>query len=129
LKQPHGGYDRPVSASFGFGGKLVTISNLAGAHGKTQSSVVHLREVSGEEGVVDRVRKLRTAAEEGRLEGFAEGSVGAQAGAEETWKALLNIFRANSRDELVMLLLVTLRKKSKRASKKQCRSSNCPGTI
>ncbi|KAF8837870.1 hypothetical protein BDN67DRAFT_997921 [Paxillus ammoniavirescens] len=104
LKQPPRWLRRPVSASFGFGGKLVTVSNLAGAHGKTQSSVVHLREVSGEEGVVERVKKLRTAVEEGKLEGFAEGSVGAQAGAEETWKALLSLFRANSRDELVMLL-------------------------
>ncbi|KAF9235609.1 hypothetical protein BU15DRAFT_89522 [Melanogaster broomeanus] len=95
LKQPPRWLRRPVSASFGFGGKLVSVSNLPGAHGKTQSSVVHLRGVVSEESVVER---------ESKLEGFAEGSASTQAGAEETWKALLGLFRANSRDELVMLL-------------------------
>ncbi|KIJ63089.1 hypothetical protein HYDPIDRAFT_182419 [Hydnomerulius pinastri MD-312] len=112
LKQPPRWLRRPASASFGFGGKLVSVSNLPSAQGKTQSSVVHLRGVSGEEEVVERVRKLRLAVEEASLEAFAEGSVGAGAdgqgqargGAEETWKALLSLFRANSRDELVMLL-------------------------
>ncbi|KAH0834704.1 hypothetical protein J3R83DRAFT_10235 [Lanmaoa asiatica] len=104
LKQPPRWLRRPVSASFGFGGKLVTISNLPGAHGKTQSSIVHMRGVSSEESVVARVKKLRAAEEEGKLEGFAQGSVGEQSGAGETWKALLSLFRSNSREELVMLL-------------------------
>ncbi|KAF9226221.1 hypothetical protein BS17DRAFT_776900 [Gyrodon lividus] len=104
LKQPPRWLRCPVSASFGFGGKLVTVGNLTGAHGKAQSSVVHLREMSVEESVVERVKNLRTAVQEGKLEGFAEGSVGVQAGAEETWKALLSLFRTNSRDELVILL-------------------------
>lgn len=104
IKQPPRWLRRPVSASFGFGGKLVTVSNLPGAYGKTQSSVVHLRGVSSEETVVARVKKLRMAEEEGKLEGFAQDSVGEQSGAEETWKALLSLFRSNSREELVMLL-------------------------
>ncbi|KAF8550015.1 hypothetical protein OG21DRAFT_1488102 [Imleria badia] len=104
LKQPPRWLRRPVSASFGFAGKLVTVSNLLGAHGKTQSSVVHLRGVVTEEIVVERVKKLRSAEEGGELEGFAQGSVGDQLGAEETWKALLSLFRSNSREELVMLL-------------------------
>ena len=104
LKQPPRWLRRPVSASFGFGGKLVTVSNLPGAHGKTQSSVVHLRGVRSEESVVARVKKLRAADEEGELEGFAQGSVGELSGAEETWKALLSLFRSNSREELIMLL-------------------------
>lgn len=104
LKQPPRWLRRPVSASFGFGGKLVTVSNLPGAHGKTQGSVVHLRGVSSEETVVARVKKLRVAKEEGKLEGFARDNVGGQSGAEETWKALLSLFRSNSREELVMLL-------------------------
>ena len=104
LKQPPRWLRRPVSASFGFGGKLVTVSNLPGVHGKTQSSVVHLRSVSSEETVVARVQKLRVAEEEGKLEGFAQGSVGEQSGVEETWRALLSLFRSNSREELVMLL-------------------------
>ena len=82
----------------------MTVSNLPGAHGKTQSSVVHLRGVSSEETVIARAKKLRAAQEEGKLEGFAQGSVGEQSGAEETWKALLSLFRSNSREELVMLL-------------------------
>ena len=104
LKQPPRWLRRPVSASFGFSGKLVTVSNLPGAHGKTQSSVVHIRVVSSEETVVARVKKLRAAAEDGDLEGFAQRSVGEQSGVEETWKALLSLFRSNSREELVTLL-------------------------
>ncbi|KAG8216349.1 hypothetical protein J3R82DRAFT_6428 [Butyriboletus roseoflavus] len=104
LKQPPRWLRRPVSASFGFGGRLVTVSNLPGAHGKTQSNVVHLRGVISEATVIARVRKLRVAEREGKLEGFAQGSLGEQSGAEETWKALLSLFRSNSREELVTLL-------------------------
>ncbi|KAH7882294.1 transport protein [Phlebopus sp. FC_14] len=109
LKQPPRWLRRPVSASFGFGGKLVSVSNLPNAQGKAQSSVVHLRGVSGEKSLVERVRKLRQAVEEGGLEEFAEGIVSGDVQAQgkegtETWKALLSLFRANSRDELVMLL-------------------------
>ena len=104
LKQPPRWLRRPVSASFGFGGKLVTVSNLPGAHGKTQSSVVHLRGVRGEETVATRVKKLRAAEDDDKLEGFAQASVGELPSAEETWKALLSLFRSNSREELIMLL-------------------------
>lgn len=104
LKQPPRWLRRPVSASFGFGGKLVTVSNLSSAHGKTQSSVVHLRGMSSEATVIARVKKLKVAEEEGKLEGFAQSSVGEQSGAEETWKALLSLFRSNSREELITLL-------------------------
>lgn len=104
LKQPPRWLRRPVSASFGFGGKLVTVSNLPGAHGKTQSSVVHMRGVSSEETVVARVKKLRAAEDEGKLEGFAQSSIGELSGAGETWKALLSLFRSNSREELITLL-------------------------
>lgn len=93
-----------MSASFGFGGKLVTVSNLPGAHSKNQSSVVHLRGVCSEETVVARVKKLRAVEDEGTLEGFAQGTVGEVSGAEDTWRALLSLFRSNSREELIMLL-------------------------
>lgn len=83
---------------------MLTVSNLPGAHGKPQSSVVHLRGVVSEADVVARVKKLGAADEEGRLEGFAQDRVGEQSRAEETWKALLSLFRSNSREELVMLL-------------------------
>ncbi|KAF8438677.1 WD40-repeat-containing domain protein [Boletus edulis BED1] len=104
LKQPPRWLRRPVSASFGFGGKLVTVSNLPGTHGKIQSSVVHLRGVIGEETIVAKVKRLKKAEEEGKLEEFAQSSAGEQSGAEETWKALLSLFRSDSREELVMLL-------------------------
>ena len=82
----------------------MTVSNLTGAHGKTQSSVVHLRSVSSEVTVVARVKNLRAAEEESKLEGFAQRSAGDLSGVEATWKALLSLFRSNSREELVMLL-------------------------
>ncbi|KAF8546453.1 hypothetical protein OG21DRAFT_1491194 [Imleria badia] len=94
LKQPPRWLHHPISTSFGFVGKLVTVSNLPGAHGKAQSSALHLRGVVSEETIVERVKKLRSAKEEGKLEGFAQGSVGNQSGAQETWKALLSLFRS-----------------------------------
>ncbi|KAI6026643.1 hypothetical protein BKA83DRAFT_95000 [Pisolithus microcarpus] len=112
LKQPPKWLRRPVSASFGFGGQLVSVSNLPDAQGRIQSSAVHLRVVCTEEGVVERVTNLRKAAEDKALESFAQKVVDTQADAQqcgdtcaaETWKALLSLFRANSRDELVTLL-------------------------
>lgn len=112
LKQPPKWLRRPVSASFGFGGQLVSVCNLTNAQGRTQSSVVHLRVVCTEPGVRDRVNSLRKAVQDNSLEAFAlataEGHVGAQqpgdVRAVETWKALLSLFRANSREELVTLL-------------------------
>ena len=82
----------------------MTVSNLPSVHGKVQSSVVHMRGVSSEETVIARAKKLKAAEVEGKLEEFAQGSVGEQSGTEETWKALLSLFRSNSREELVMLL-------------------------
>ncbi|KAG6331883.1 hypothetical protein ID866_7205 [Astraeus odoratus] len=112
LKQPPKWLRRPASASFGFGGQLVTVSNLLNAQGRTQSSVVHLRTVSTERGVVERVESLREAVEKDALEAFAqktaEGEMSAQqesdTRAAATWKALLNLFCADSRGELVSLL-------------------------
>ncbi|KAI5981661.1 hypothetical protein EDC04DRAFT_2848364 [Pisolithus marmoratus] len=112
LKQPPKWLRRPVSASFGFGGQLVSVSNLPDAQGRTQSSVPHLRVVCTETGVVERVVNLRKAAQDKALESFAQKVVDAQTDAQrhgdtrtrETWKALLSLFRANSRDELVTLL-------------------------
>ena len=63
-------------------------------------------------GVRERVDNLRNAVQDNTLEVFtqktAEGQDGAQqqgdVRAAETWKVLLSLFRANSRDELVALL-------------------------
>ncbi|KAF5370333.1 hypothetical protein D9758_007002 [Tetrapyrgos nigripes] len=100
LKQPPKWLRRPASTTFGFGGKLVTVSNLPSAQGKNQSSVVHLRDVVTEDDLVERARKLQAALEGESLKAFAEGKT--EKG--ETWKALLSLFQADSRDELVTLL-------------------------
>ena len=104
LKQPPKWLRRPANNSFGFGGKLVTVSNLPSAQGKNQSSVVHIRNVVTEQALVQRATALQKAAEGGAevLKVFAEEKTGDDA--VEGWKALLSLFKANSRDELVTLL-------------------------
>ncbi|GLB39367.1 putative steroid receptor RNA activator (SRA1) [Lyophyllum shimeji] len=107
LKQPPKWLRRPASCSFGFGGKLVTVSNLPSAQGKNQSSVVHIRKVVTEQDLVGRATKLQTAIEGGSeaLKTFAEERSGEEAAATKAgWKALLSLFKADSRDELVTLL-------------------------
>jgi protein transport protein SEC31 len=91
---------RPVSSSFGFGGKLITVSNLPSAQGKNQSSVVHVRSVVTEQDIVERAKKLQEAIGADDLKTLAES----KRGEGEAWKALLSLFQANSRDELVTLL-------------------------
>ncbi|KAG6916940.1 hypothetical protein DXG01_004627 [Tephrocybe rancida] len=107
LKQPPKWLRRPASNSFGFGGKLVTVSNLPSAQGKNQSSVVHIRKVVTEQSLVERATKLQTAIEGGSdsLKTFAEERSGEEtAPTKAGWKALLSLFQADSRDELVTLL-------------------------
>jgi protein transport protein SEC31 len=88
-----------VSSAFGFGGKLVTVSNLASSHGKPQSSVVHIRKVVTETELVERAKQLQAAIDEDSLQTFAEKRTEG-----EGWKALLSLFKAGLRDELVTLL-------------------------
>ncbi|KAF8224277.1 hypothetical protein L208DRAFT_1312374 [Tricholoma matsutake] len=104
LKQPPKWLRRPANNSFGFGGKLVTVSNLPSAQGKNQSSVVHMRNVVTETSLVQRATKLQKAFEDGpeALKNFAQERSGEDT--VEGWKALLSLFKANSRDELVTLL-------------------------
>ena len=99
LKQPPKWLRRPASSSFGFGGKLVTVSNLASSQGKPQSSVVHIRKVVTETELVERAKRLQTAIDEDNLQTFAEERTEG-----EGWKGLLSLFKADSRDELVTLL-------------------------
>ncbi|KAH9849003.1 hypothetical protein C2E23DRAFT_841396 [Lenzites betulinus] len=102
LKNPPKWLRRPTSSSFGYGGKLVSVSNLPSAQGKNQSSVVHVRNVITEATIVERAQKLQSAVEADNLKGLAEEKTAAEASA--TWKALLSLFKANSRDELITLL-------------------------
>ena len=61
LKQPPKWLRWPISASFGFGGQLVSVSNLTSTQGRAQSSVVHLRAVCTKPGVREGVDNLRNA--------------------------------------------------------------------
>ncbi|WVF69534.1 hypothetical protein IAT40_004312 [Kwoniella sp. CBS 6097] len=102
LKQPPKWLRRPVSATFGFGGLLTSTSNLAGASGKHQSGVVHLRNVVTEQSVIDRATALdATAGEKEKLAEFCTDRAG---GDDAAWKALQALFKANSREEIVQLL-------------------------
>ncbi|KAJ6573806.1 hypothetical protein DFH09DRAFT_981344 [Mycena vulgaris] len=111
LAHPPKWFRRSVSASFGFGGKLVSISNLPGAAGKHQSGSVHLRTVHVEENVVERATSLRGALDKDAASADGERAVAAWAReqfkegeAEGGWKALLSLFKTDSREELVALL-------------------------
>ncbi|KAK0477770.1 hypothetical protein IW261DRAFT_1551835 [Armillaria novae-zelandiae] len=104
LKQPPKWLRRPASNSFGFGGKLVSVSNLPSAQGKHQSAVVHLRKVVTEEELVVQATKLKAAIEGNSLKAFAQEKADAAPDEQEAWKALLSLFQADSRDELVTLL-------------------------
>ncbi|KAF7293598.1 Nucleoporin-interacting protein [Mycena indigotica] len=88
LSQPPKWFRRSVSASFGFGGKLVSVANLPGASGKHQSGSVHLRTVHVEQDidVVDRVQGLREALDKDKARPSRTGHTN------------------NSREELITLL-------------------------
>ncbi|KAJ3833480.1 hypothetical protein F5878DRAFT_728797 [Lentinula raphanica] len=101
LKQPPRWLRRPVTSSFGFGGKLVSVSNLPSAQGKNQSAVVHIRNVVTEAEIVERAKALQLAIAEESVQAFSEGKANQN---EEIWKALLSMYQAESRDELVTLL-------------------------
>lgn len=91
---------RPVSATFGYGGLLTSVSNLPGANGKHQSGVVHLRNVVTEESIIDRAKELsEISSDKDKLSEFS-----ATKSDDPSWKALQTLFDANSRDELVTLL-------------------------
>ncbi|KIK00412.1 hypothetical protein K443DRAFT_679209 [Laccaria amethystina LaAM-08-1] len=107
LKQPPKWLRRPASSSFGFGGELVTVSNLPSAQGKNQSSVIHIRKVVTEQGLVERATHLQAAINDESLKSFAEErikEVDTATTGGEGWRALLSLFKADSRDELVTLL-------------------------
>ena len=103
LKQPPKWLRRPTSCSLGFGGQLTSVSNLMNAQGKAQSGVVHIRKVTTEPDIIERATKLQEAIQSESLHAFAEGRT-EDVTVSDTWKALLSLFKADSRDELVTLL-------------------------
>lgn len=108
LKQPPKWLRRPVSASFGFGGQLASVSNLESAQGKAQSQVVHLRHIVTEPEVIERAQKLVSVqGSQSDLSAFCEDMTkreGEKASVSAGWKALQSLFTTNSREELVSLL-------------------------
>ena len=108
LKQPPKWLCRPTSASFGYSGQLVSVSNLGNKEGRHQSGVVHIRKLATEDDIVARAERLRQAIDTQDLPAVAiERSAEAEAVAADSvggWKALLSLFHADSRDELVTLL-------------------------
>ena len=108
LKQPPKWLCRPTSASFGYSGQLVSVSNLGSKEGRHQSGVVHIRKLATETDIVTRAERLRRAIDTQDLPAVAvERSAEAEAMAADSvggWKALLSLFHADSRDELVTLL-------------------------
>jgi protein transport protein SEC31 len=108
LKQPPKWLCRPASASFGYCGQLVSVSNLLSKEGRHQSSVVHIRKLITEDTVATRAERLLQALDAQTLPSIAsERCAEAENTAVESvagWKALLSLFRADSRDELVTLL-------------------------
>ena len=93
-----------MSNSFAFNGKLITVSNLANAQGKNQSSTIHIHRVVTEKNLVERARKLRDAMDKESLYSFAEEKTVTSTANSEGWRTLFNLFNAKSRDELVTLL-------------------------
>jgi len=98
LKQPPKWLRPPVSASFGFGGQLASISG----------NVVSLKTVVTEQDVIDRAKSLAGAiGSQEELGAFCEKMAekeGGDASAVAGWKALKSLFTTNSRDELVTIL-------------------------
>lgn len=99
---------RPASATFGFGGKLVTVANHS--VGESKTPVVKVFKVVGEPEVVDRALKLESAMTAGKLVEFCEAkgkslASGTDKDEEAGWKLLASLFgKAESRSELVEML-------------------------
>lgn len=107
LKQAPKWTKRPVAATFGFGGKLVSVN---AAHGAS----VKVHHVVTEPDVVERAVKLDYVLEHQGLADFAKErstgadlpttSTSAESKENETWKLLQTLFNTDNREELVALL-------------------------
>lgn len=116
LKQPPRWLKRPVSASFGFGGKLVTLQTqeaTAGSAPQATTSQIKIHQVTTESDIVERALLLDGAQDGQALADFCEqkknklsAEKDAKASEDElsSWKLLSSLFHANSKDELVTLL-------------------------
>ena len=103
LKQPPKWLRRPVSASFGFGGLLTSVSNLPGPSGRHQSGVVHIRSVTTEHLLADDTVLDVSEGQRDKLVQFCKEKA-EKAPTDGSWKTLQALFKADSRDEWITLL-------------------------
>lgn len=108
LKQPPKWLHRPISATFGYGGTLVTVNNLLGVPGQNQSSSVHIHKVVTESNIVLHAKKLENASSDASaLASLAKAnseSHGTDKDTAATWSALASLFDTSSKDGLIALL-------------------------
>ena len=108
LKHPPKWLHRPVSATFGYGGTLITVNNLLSASGQNQSSSVHIHKVVTENNIVSQAKKLENASGDAvALASLAKAnseSRGADKDNAATWSALASLFDTSSKDGLIALL-------------------------
>ncbi|KAJ0060535.1 hypothetical protein NL108_015150, partial [Boleophthalmus pectinirostris] len=109
LKKPPKWIRRPVGASFGFGGKLVTFECPKLPPGQSPQSVprqVHLSQVTTETEFLQRSRELQTALQTGSFNSYCQSKIQeAQTDAEQDiWKFLLVNFEDEARIKFLRLL-------------------------
>lgn len=109
LKKPPKWIRRPVGASFGFGGKLVTFECLKAPPAQTPQPVprqVHLSQVTTETEFLQRSRELQTALQTGAFNHYCQSKIQtAKTDAEQDiWKFLLVNFEDEARIKFLRLL-------------------------
>ena len=108
LKQPPKWLHRPISATFGYGGTLVTVNNLPGASGQNQSSSVHIHKVVTESNIVSQAKKLENASgDAAALASLAKANSESRSSDKDTaatWSALASLFDTSSKAGLIALL-------------------------
>ena len=94
---------RPVTASFGFGGQLVSTRATSGAHAHS----VTVRQIRTEPHIAARAQQLGEVLDTNTLVEYCQQQSDSPATMVDdvpTWKALQTLFQASSREELVALL-------------------------
>ncbi|KAL7270887.1 protein transport protein S31 [Rhizina undulata] len=106
LKQAPKWLQRPVGASFGFGGKLVSFTTAEAPAGQPRKSKVKISTFAVESGVNKATENFEQALKEGNLVNLCDQRV-EDANTEDEkaeWKILRTLFEQNSRDKLIEYL-------------------------
>lgn len=121
LKRAPKWHKRPVSATFAFGGKLLTLSNEVVAPVPVQGAMadpaqpsrvvtsVKIKQVVTEPTLVERALKLENASQERNLQTLCQERTNqlpstASSTEVQSWKLLSTLFKTNSKEELISLL-------------------------